>query len=479
MATLPTRPNTQPNPEFQDLLEQGRMRLAGKLATGPTDAEKFGDFGSLFAAGFQGGNEFRQEKQQQTSNQFAQDEQLRGLLAHQDNLSVQQQQEQRLQLKQIQEEELAKGNFGALIIEQQAQGNENDRNKLLQKFLGTLQGMGVDDDDLEYTQIQQILADNYQELQASGQLEGPAPETMTPGQPLSVAGKLTGEFTPPSPVDQAAIDAKLKAEKDLAAFEADLDTDDEGITKPDNYQLPDGRTVLSYDHKTYIDPITGQIGALPSDSVRLGRETAAAETRIGKARSVAAEKVVSALQPQTKTMVTAAQEGGVGPWSNIAAGIDAVIGGLELNRAFGYEGSLFPETAKNRTYLRALRQLGKAAFVNNPRFPIAEQKLVNDLLPDPDTFWQNPSTTAVNVVELRNILRQWQTANNETIATAPLDPKTLGDLSAKNAEIDRFLAFMGGDSTNLRPDAPTIGTVEDGYRFKGGDPSNPDNWEKE
>ena len=183
MATLPTRPNTQPNPEFQDLLEQGRMRLAGKLATGPTDAEKFGDFGSLFAAGFQGGNEFRQEKQQQTSNQFAQDEQLRGLLAHQDNLSVQQQQEQRLQLKQIQEEELAKGNFGALIIEQQAQGNENDRNKLLQKFLGTLQGMGVDDDDLEYTQIQQILADNYQELQASGQLEEPAPETMTPGQP--------------------------------------------------------------------------------------------------------------------------------------------------------------------------------------------------------------------------------------------------------------------------------------------------------
>ena len=112
---LPTRPNTQPNPEFQALLEQGRMRLAGNLATGPTEGEQFADFMNLVGASRQGGTELRAERQQQTSNQFAQDEQLRGLLEHEDNLSVKQVEQQRLQLKQINEQLKAEGDeLGAL-----------------------------------------------------------------------------------------------------------------------------------------------------------------------------------------------------------------------------------------------------------------------------------------------------------------------------------------------------------------------------
>jgi hypothetical protein len=482
MANLPPRPNAQPNQEFQDLLQQGKMRLAGDLATGPSEGRQFADFASLVGAGFQGGNEFRAARGQQDNLKLAQDEQLRQILAHQDNLSVAQAQEQRLVLKQIQDQALAEGNFAAGIIEQYAQGSANDRAILTQRWIGTLNEAGVD--NLDPRQVQQALAGIFQELQASGQLEGPPPETVmgSPGAQLldKATGQPVGDAVPRESLDrlQAKQDieteAKLKIEREKAKLASKA-----GNAKPDNYQLPDGRTVLSYDHKTYIDPDTGQIGALPSDSVRLGRETAAAETRIGKARAEAEKEVVGALQPQTKTMVSAALEGGVGPWSNLAAGIDAVVGGLGVNEALGYKGSLFPETAKNRTYLRALRQLGKAAFVNNPRFPIAEQQLVNDLLPDPDTFWQNPGTTANEVVELRTVLNGWKAANNEIIATAPLDPKTLGELVAKNAEIDRFLSLMGAGSAELRTEAPEIGTVEDGYRFKGGDPSNPDNWEEE
>ena len=447
MGNLPVRPNAQPNQEFQDLLQQGKTRLANKLATGPTEGEQFADFASLVGAGFQGGNEFRAEDQRQTGNQFAQDEQLRQLLVHEDNLDMAQREQQRLQLKQIQEQELAAGSVAADLIQRLTAGNPRDEAKLVQAWLGALSESGQDDDNLDPQIIQDYITKAYQQLQAAGEIEGPPAETMTPGAPLMKGGEHVGNV-PLGTVDQPAIDAELKAAQDLEAFKAGLEGDETDEAKPDNYRLKDGTVVLSYDHKTYADPTTGIIKGLPSDAVRMGRESAVTETRIEEARQTAVKESekdsVGALKhPQQRDMVKAAEEGGVGVWSSFAAAIDSIIGGVELNKVFGGEGSMFPQTTKNRQYLKTLKQLGKVTFVNNPRFPVAEQNAVNDLLPDPDIVWQNPGTTAQDVVTLRELLGGWKQANNEIIATSSLDAKTLNELIYKNSQIDRMLAFMG------------------------------------
>ena len=138
-----------------------------------------------------------------------------------------------------------------------------------------------------------------------------------------------------------------------------------------------------------------------------------------------------------KTMAEAAR-GGTGPWSNLKAAVDAVVGGvLDIE-------PLFPDTTDNRKYLRTINQIAKTALVNNPRFPVAEQEIVQGLLPNPDTFFTNPQTEARNVAQLRNVLTTWKEQNNISMASGSLTQKAVGALGDKNAEIERILALIGG-----------------------------------
>lgn len=143
-----------------------------------------------------------------------------------------------------------------------------------------------------------------------------------------------------------------------------------------------------------------------------------------------------------RTLADAAR-GGTGPWSNLKAAVDAVVGGaLDIE-------SMFPDNADNRTYLRTVNQIAKTALVNNPKFPVAEQKIVQDLLPSPDDFWTNPQTEANNVDILSTVLKTMVTQNTKSIQSGNVTQKRAGELANKNDEIGRILMLIsptGGTS---------------------------------
>lgn len=150
------------------------------------------------------------------------------------------------------------------------------------------------------------------------------------------------------------------------------------------------------------------------------------------------------LQDVEMISIEEAARGGTGPWANLAAAVDGVIGGLlDTN-------SLFPDVAENRQHLRTLNQVAKTVLVNNPRFPVAEQQIVQQLLPDPDTFFANPQTEARNLANLRQILATVYEQNLASIQSGAVTQKAAGELANKNAEIARVLALMGDPPTPVQ-----------------------------
>lgn len=143
-------------------------------------------------------------------------------------------------------------------------------------------------------------------------------------------------------------------------------------------------------------------------------------------------------------MAEATREG-TGPWRRIGSAMDAVFGGL-IGR-----GSLFPETAENKATIRSFNQLAKSALVNNPRFPVAEQQIVAQMLPDPDALFTNPENEVQKLETLRQTLNDVLAINQEAISSGQITQEEVGLLANKNAEIRRVLALMGGQVNRTQP----------------------------
>lgn len=226
--------------------------------------------------------------------------------------------------------------------------------------------------------------------------------------------------------------------------------------KPDSYLLPSGVTVLSADGRTYQDA-DGATKQIPqTGTIKLGADTAYESSRAAKveARAQAALDAAAGATAVPRPPAEDPTSKGTGPWSALKGATDAVVGGLGVDQAFGAKG-VFPQTTANRQYLRNLRQVAKTAMVNNPRFPVAEQKNVDELFPDPDSFWTNPHSEAQKIPIMRNMLNENLTANNEAIAGGGLTKEERSKLTSNNIEIKRALRLVGEGDASLDALGPT------------------------
>ena len=238
-----------------------------------------------------------------------------------------------------------------------------------------------------------------------------------------------------------------------------------------NFILPTGETVLSYDGgRTYLGKDREPIAMHP-DAVKVPAGATLSELKAQQAKKQALEDEEAITEPTKGKTAEEAAKGGTGPYAMLAAGIDRFLGGLGVDKVFGAEG-IFPETQENRQILRTIKQLGKAALINSPRFPMQEQKVVDKLFPDPDTFFVNPRTEAQKFKVLRNVMKTEKAWNNKAIQSA-ITPKEISDLRKNNLEIDRVLNLIGegeqtkGAATTVKmPDGSTQTFDESGKRIE-------------
>lgn len=134
--------------------------------------------------------------------------------------------------------------------------------------------------------------------------------------------------------------------------------------------------------------------------------------------------------------VFGALDRGIGPWSNMRAAVTATVGPF-------FEGAPYEDTAGARSSIRNFTQIAKQSLVNSERFPVYEQKIVAELLPDPSRFWNDPDAARAQLRELHGFLRNRIDENKRSIASGNVTQKELGDLSNQNESIRRVLGLMG------------------------------------
>jgi len=240
------------------------------------------------------------------------------------------------------------------------------------------------------------------------------------------------------------------------------------------YMLPDRTRVTSFDGgRTYRNE-AGKDVKMPFGAEKISTTLTGPDLAMFDAQEKAATQLEEGTsQTQTRGMGEVA-ESGTGPFAMAAATVDAVLGGLGVDRLFGAKG-LFKNTTKNRQVLRTIKQLGKSALMISSRGAIYEQKLLNKLFPDPDKIVTNPRTEAKKFETLRDLLSQEKQFNLKAIVSG-VTPKEVSQLRNSNTQIDRLLDLIG--TSKKIGGGPQIGVVEDGYEFLGGDPADPKSWKK-
>jgi hypothetical protein len=208
-----------------------------------------------------------------------------------------------------------------------------------------------------------------------------------------------------------------------------------------NFLLPNGQIVLSFDGGRTFKDVEGITQSIPSNAVKVPTGATLTEIQAQQAKEKAEAEIKDVkVKKLTEKDVQEAALGGTGPFASFKAAMDRFFGGLGADLIFGKEG-LFPDTQKNRQVLRLVRQTGKAGLLNSSRGAIWEQQNINELFADPDVFFTNPRTEAGKFELLRNTLITERALNNQAILTGT--PKEIEKLRQSNLEINKTLAVLG------------------------------------
>ena len=133
---------------------------------------------------------------------------------------------------------------------------------------------------------------------------------------------------------------------------------------------------------------------------------------------------------------------GVGLQSKMLAGMDAAFGGL--TSYFGKK-QIAPDTQEARQVLRELIVLGRAAFINNPRFPVYEMQKAEALFPQVDglgTWLQNPDTAQQKIRSLKKLAINRYYTNLIAISKGGVSSEKIQDHLTQNTEIKNLLLFL-------------------------------------
>ena len=144
---------------------------------------------------------------------------------------------------------------------------------------------------------------------------------------------------------------------------------------------------------------------------------------------------------------------GTGPWSSIAAGTNAVVGGLIAPETFS---TLFKETEEGRQFAKLVYVLGRSALASNPRLAIADLEVTGTLFPNPDNFFGNPVTEANKIVSLMKALDDEEIRLQQMRASeSPVDSAQLAIAEQKLGEISRLKNLLGPVSAMVDTASPT------------------------
>lgn len=220
-----------------------------------------------------------------------------------------------------------------------------------------------------------------------------------------------------------------------------------------NWMLPDGTVVSSFDKgRTYIDE-SGKQKPIPTVGSYKVQPATATDVRAMKAQKAAREELKDIPKQKREDFRQAARQG-AGPYAMLAAGLDAVAGGLGADALLGKDG-FFKDTQESRQALRFLKQTSKEALMNSARGAIWEQERIEQLFPNPDAFFRSPATEARKLGTLVKLAKQRKAENLREMQSA-VDPKVIQDLGKFNAGLDVLIRAIGEQpqrtETTVSPD---------------------------